>query len=74
MFPLYLCRQLMKPSVEGVRPGSAHGVVCSLVRECAVRGLHVECTVVSRDDVDVTSAQQLAAKLGASCRVRPYLT
>ena len=71
----YFCvyRQIMEPSIKGLRPGSAHAIVCSFVRECAARGLRTECTVVNRDDVDVTSARELATKLGACCRARPYL-
>lgn len=69
--------QLMKPSAEiplprkGRRAG-AHALVCDLVEACAARGLPTECTVVDRNGVDVRRAQELAAALGASCRVRPY--
>lgn len=67
----YAC-QLMKPSVDGLRPQDAHAAVCEFVRECVARGLPTECTVVDRQDVDVKRVQELAAELGASCRVRPY--
>lgn len=69
----------MKPSPEvplpkkGTRHG-AHALVCDLVEACAARGLPTECTVVDRDGVDVRRAQELAAALGASCRVRPYFS
>lgn len=46
--------------------------MCDLVKECVAQGLQTECTVVDRDGVDVERAEELAAALGASCRVRPY--
>jgi len=64
--------QLMKPSVQGSSAEEAHALVCDLVKECVAQGLPTECTVVARDEVDVGRAQELAAVLGASCRVRPH--
>lgn len=65
--------QLMKPSLRGgLAKGEAHALVCDLVRESVAQGLPTECTVVDRDGVDVRRAEELAAALGASCRVRPY--
>ncbi|CAM9518393.1 unnamed protein product [Pylaiella littoralis] len=65
--------ELMKPSLRGgLAKGEAHALVCDLVRESVAQGLPTECTVVDRDGVDVRRAEELAAALGASCRVRPY--
>eukprot|EP00752_Nemacystus_decipiens_P014322 g12741.t1 len=64
--------ELMKPSAHGLIRTQAHGLVCDLVTECVAQGLPTECTVVDRDAVDVGRVQELAAALGASCRVRPY--
>ncbi|CAN0502713.1 unnamed protein product [Laminaria digitata] len=63
----------MSPSVPGLWAQDAHAVVCDMVRECVALGLPTECTVVDRQGVDVRRAKELAAALGASCRVRPYL-
>ncbi|CAN0504093.1 unnamed protein product [Scytosiphon promiscuus] len=62
----------MSPAVAGLSAQDAHAAVCETVRECVARGLPTECTVVERQGVDVTRAEELAAALGASCRVRPY--
>lgn len=66
--------QLMKPSLERafLAKGEAHSLVCDLVKECVAQGLPTECTVVEVDGVNVRRAEELAAALGASCRVRPY--
>ncbi|CAM9327146.1 unnamed protein product [Choristocarpus tenellus] len=64
--------KLMQPTLTGLVSKDAHGRVCAIIASCAARGLATECTVVSREDVDLEAVQELASRFGASFRGRPY--
>lgn len=64
---------LQYAELVGPTNGKSFGDVCSFVAELSEAGIAVECTAVSRPDVDVEAIRKLAISLGAdSFRVMPY--
>lgn len=49
-----------------------HAEVCSFVEACVVQGLQVECTAVTRPEVDVEATSRFVAGLGAIFREQSW--
>jgi len=49
-----------------------HERLCQLIQAATAYGFHVELTGVDRPDIDKEKAEELAAKIGATFRWRPY--
>lgn len=49
-----------------------HGEVTTFVSACLSAGLEVECTAVAAPGVDVSAAESLATRLGATFRSRSF--